>query len=174
MIFYHGSIRPRRTWDLATLGQGNDQYGPGWYFTDNEKTARHYADGPDGTIHRCDLNVANLCPNVGDVERMRSRLTRLIRAAPQARMHLEDWGENPKTALQFVLDTYMNSVSGPHDAIQQVWIDFYRRHEDEWAKNVTRLFKWSLALPDSSDTGGDQFAVVWDPSIITILSTIRA
>lgn len=173
MIFYHGSTRPRKVWDLSTLGQGNDQYGPGFYFTDNEVTARKYADGPDGTLHRCDVNVSNLCPNAGSPTRLRSQLAKLIKAAPNAKMHLENWGENPKDAFYEALEMITSSTSDPHDAIQQVWIDFYRHHEDVWAKQVKRIFKWSLALPDSSDTGGDQFAVVWDPSVITILNTAR-
>jgi hypothetical protein len=173
MIFYHGSLRPRKTWDLSSLGQGNDQYGPGWYFTDNEKVAKSYADGPEGVLQKCDINVSNVCPNVGDTDRFRSRVARMMKAAPQARTHLENWGENPREALNQALDLTLDSTEGPHDLIQQVWIDFYLDQEGVWAKNVLKLFRWSLALPDSSDTGGDQYAVVWDPSAITILSTVR-
>jgi len=173
MIFFHGAVLPRKTWDPATLGKGNDQFGPGWYFTDNEKVARGYADGPNGVVHRCDINVSKLCPNSGSPSRLKLPLGKLIKTAPNIRMHLENWGEDPKSAFYEALESVISYASGPHDVIQQVWIDFYRGREDIWARNVIKFFKWSLALPDSSETGGDQFAVVWDPSVITILSTDR-
>lgn len=170
MIFYHGSISPRVSWDFESLGHGNDQFGPGWYFTDNKRTAVNYASGPNGVLHRCDINMSNVCPNVGDMHKFKRQIVQSLKLAPNFENNILDWDDNINVAMNNAVNSIMQYTNGPHDMIQQIWIDFYRGHEDVWAKNIKKIFSWSLALPDSTDNGGDQFAVVWDPVAITILS----
>jgi hypothetical protein len=173
MIFYHGSVKPRDKWDFKPSGD-REQYGPGWCFSTSEDEARIYAQGPDGMLYRCEIDVSNMCPNEGSVRKHAAKLKKLIRSAPNFSSFIVTWAENESVAVKEALETTIEYASGLHDAIQQVWVDFYRHDGADWADNVQKIFGWSLAAQDPEDVDSDKSIVVWDSSIITILDTSKA
>ena len=178
---YHGSTRPRRIWDYASLGNGNDQHGAGWYFTSCRNTAIGYAANDsadpdpewDGYLHDCRLLVddevwANIVPNQEDEWEFTygDRFREIIRRAPRFEDNMSDWAESIGEALDMAHDAILN-CSGPFDAIQQVWHDHYRGDEQAWAEAVVELFGWDCGIPPAFESG-EQHYVVWNPDCIVV------
>lgn len=184
MTWFHGSTRPRHIWDYATIGHGNDQHGPGWYFTSDFSDALKYAqadrENPDpeypngGYVHTCRLLIdsedcyCNIVPNEEDdwQDRYGERFRQMIDEAPNADSNLSDWAEERDEALNDAFDALM-TCNGPFDAVQQIWYDHYRGEEQAWAEQLSKLFDWDAGMPPAFDNGV-QHVVVWNPQVIII------
>jgi hypothetical protein len=62
VTLYHGSRHEFTSFDPATLGRGNDSWGNGFYFTDQEGTAKGYAfegNSPTANVKAFHLNLTN-------------------------------------------------------------------------------------------------------------------
>lgn len=163
-VWYHGSTRPRTTWDLSSVGNGNDQEGPGLYFATSLADARAYGD----YIALVYLTTTNKMPLKGRPDY--NQIRNLIKKAPDLDMSLSNWDEDPHIALTTAVETIVSSASSPFDAYQQVWADFYSSAPQEYLKN---LWRYDLAILPMQD--GSFHAVVFHPSIIkTIKLTTKA
>lgn len=183
--YYHGATRPRLIWSLDHIGFGNDQHGPGFYFTDDQATALKYAapnkekpdpDYPDGGyLHTCKLLLddevyGNIAPLVEDEwERKYAHLIRkMIKQSPNYSANMCDWGEVPHKALELAVNAALKNADGPFESILNVWGDHYMRsgHSKQWAENVAEFFGWDGVLLDPAEKDGQQHVVVWNPGSI--------
>lgn len=184
MSFFHGAVRPRRVWDYATLGKGNDQHGPGWYFTSDKGDAYKYAapdkQNPDpeypngGYIHKCRLIIddevyGNIVPNEEDgwEERYGDRILKMIQQAPNYEDNMTDWDEDLACATHAAFDAIIDGCSGPFDCLQQLWRDHYFGEEEAWAQKIIELFDWDCGMPPAF-ANGVQHVVVWNPQVIVM------
>jgi len=78
--WYNGSERPRLQWTTENVGKGNDQNGPGLYFTTSEQSAKAYGK----YIHKVILNFEpkRICPLNGKLNT--TFVQKLIKSSPDA------------------------------------------------------------------------------------------
>jgi len=172
--WYHGAERRRTSWDLATIGQGNDEYGPGWYLTTREETAAGYAKAPDGLVH-----VVQWQPGTKLLRRehriraqglWHNYVTRLIKMAHDSENTVANFGEDPAQALRAAVAAVLQRQF-MHEVLLQIWIDFYRYSSAAWAENVLTVTGISGALIDrpNSYEPHEEWAVIWNPGALEIL-----
>lgn len=160
-VMWHGRTTKSATFDLHRVGSGNDQEGPGFYFSSSESDARTYAY-PSGLILKCELRLTKELPRTGKVKS--ADLLKLLRAAPHLADSLTDWAESPAEAMRVVMAQLVER--DPFDAFTQVWVDFYRQAPAEYLRQVVKLgYDHSFV----QRTAAVQHAVVFDPSSIRVL-----
>jgi len=163
MQSWHGSLRPRRYWNLAHIGRGNDQYGPGWYFTSNEETAKVYGR----YVHSCtiDLSEANAADQIGEAIEYEDQIEKLIAESPGFQTNYYDWDDNPGRALRQATLGYCSSAENVYEALLMIHGDLYPESADLWSQKVSQIFGWDGAIiPVNNET----FLVVWNPAVIHV------
>lgn len=161
-VWYHGSERPRETWDLSSVGHGNDQEGPGLYFSSSLADAAAY--GSYLSIVELPLQKSKVIPLRGrpDIAAIRA----LISKSPDLEDHLMDWDENPAKALNKAVQVIFSAAKHPFDAFQQVWYDFYRDTPQEYLKNLPYD---GAVVPRAN---GIFHAIVFNPTVIKTLKQL--
>ncbi len=132
-IWYHGRTVKDTKFDVKYTGKGNDQEGPGFYFTTLKEEAARYTDH-GGIIISVELNPRKLVSGKPN----KAELTKLIKMAPDYKMTLTDWGEDPYDAFETVINGMMDNDT-KYDAFQSVWYDFYRYEPADYLRNVVKL-----------------------------------
>jgi hypothetical protein len=157
IIWYNGSSKPRLTWTTENVGKGNDQNGPGLYFTTNEENARSYGEH----LHKVRLEIKKnrICPLNGRFEY--EYIKYLIEKSPNYKEYLTNWDENPKIALHQAVSSISNLQNGKFDMLQQIWYDFYRHEPIEFLQVVSE--KYDMAIVTA---GTDRHAIVFNPEVI--------
>lgn len=168
MRLFHGMNVDRREagWDIEKIGRGNDQEGPGFYFTDERTDAERYGSH----LHVCEINTKK-CITVRRKTNYRA-LRKLLHNAPNLDDSLTNWDENRDVALVLAWRALCNCPNY-WDALTQVWYDFYRGHEPVWARNVVSLCGVDGYLVPRKKNNGTQHVVVLNPEIITILYVVH-
>lgn len=147
MIVYHGSPNKFDNFDLSRVGKGNDQNGPGVYFTINREEAETYGQYVNGY----ELNVkkwlsTKKSPNIIEIQK-------LVTKSPEYDENIYDWAENPQKGLRTYLSNMKDEDSNFH-AFVSVWYDFYKNNPDKWVENVAKM-GYDAALIKGSDGYGD-------------------
>lgn len=170
-LVYHGSKQKisKFTLDKLGTGSGHDQEGPGLYFTSDPKDAAAYAN-PNGFIYEVWITPRKIVPQTGKVNR--KMIERLIRQSPDLDDRLTDWDEDPLRAFRSAVDAVVQRASSPFDALQQVWIDFYKGKERQFLKNVVELTGYDVAVPATAvgRVLATAHVIVFDPDIVKIVS----
>ncbi len=112
--FYHGSPATFQAFSYDFVGgdKANDQEGPGFYLTTSYEDAKRYS-GPNGGVAKVSVKL--------------SLVKDLILGAPNVDDTLTNWGETRSEAFNTAVNSIMTYNNGPHDAYQQLWMDFYHR-----------------------------------------------
>lgn len=124
--WYHGGPTAIRTVDPARIGQGNDQYGPGFYVTTDERTALAYARRSGaGFVH--EVAIPDFQPlNLGK-PLSKSAITGVLRRSPRLEEILWNFADiksdGRKKALQMAVGTY--AKLDPIAAINAMANDFF-------------------------------------------------
>jgi len=166
VTLYHGSKEKLTSFDLARVGKGNDQEGPGFYFTNSRKDALAYAN-PNGYLHAVKVTARKLVPLKGKVNA--KDIEALLRKAPNLDDKLLNWDEDKDTAFSKALSGILQYTKNPQDAFQQVWYDFYKGDEAAFLKEVVAL-GYDAAIPDPAKRGGATHVVVFNPAVIKVVS----
>lgn len=159
-IWYNGSVRPRLTWTTENVGKGHDQQGPGLYFTSSENDARAYG----AYVHKVYLNLTKkrTVPLKGvlayDV------IKKLVTSSPSYEIHISNWDENERVALQKAIAAMQNS-NGIFDTLQQIWIDFYKNDPIEFLSNVSEFYDGAVI----TRSVGLKHAIIFNPSVIEVI-----
>ena len=137
-IYYHGSPKRFDQFDYTYIGDGHDQEGPGFYFTNSESDGLSYA-GKAGHLYKANLKLDRLVPTQGPVNV--KEIEWLMRKAPDLEESLTDWGEYPESAFQEALSAMAGNADNHYAACLNVWADFYMRQgaDAEYLKNMTEL-----------------------------------
>lgn len=156
--YFHGSPKQFNQFSYTYVGQGNDQEGPGFYFTDKEVNAQHY-----GKVYKANLTLNKTVPLKGRINRR--EIKQMMRWAPDLEDTLTNWAENPNIAFQKAFDVIVNQ-NNPHQAFMSVWYDFYRGNEALYLQNMTKLGYDGVIIPQPD---GSNHVVMFSPDKIQIV-----
>ena len=192
LVFHHGtgnlSSILEKGFCYGFAGQGNDQFGPGWYFTNSLDTAQGYTtrrmgDGIEklgGEVEPGVLDVYLVMRNpieTSDQERWFDQLPdlglrqakALILAAPDIRDPdgpLSNWGDVRHSGFERVLATAVDAYTGPsHFTICN---DFYREFPEQFLSALGRITGHDGILHRFNN--GEVHAVAWFPGQIKAVS----
>ena len=136
MILYHGSSVRFNRFDPAYIGEGHDQYGPGFYLADRYDGAARYASGDTGSVATIEFTPRRI------ITRQDVRNTIEIRKVAYASSNRQEAFENYGSAGACIksLLVYEDSV----DAFQSVWYEMYRMTQDvegdrEFLREMVRI-----------------------------------
>jgi len=176
---YHGTPSKFSKFDISFSGQGNDQEGPGIYFTTDPTEALTYT-GEEGHVFHVRLNFNKIVPLEGKINQENIQQLLLWSMGLNSESDLENmdmdkfwesslsnWGEDPYSAFQEALSGILKYSTSPHDAFQQVWIDHYRYTPVDYLKNMVKLGYDGVEVP--KDYKGTTHYIVYNPSIIEVL-----
>lgn len=135
-LWFQGRKTQDTRLDLSFVGQGTDQEGPAFYFTDSYEDALGYAR-PAGIVLTGRMSLRKIASSEKPADR--KEIQQLIEWAPDYLDKLTNWHEKPKQALKIVLDSILKYNPIQKDAFQQVWIDFYRQEPAEYLQHLVTL-----------------------------------
>lgn len=161
--FYHGSNKPIDTFVDDFVGNGNDVYGPGIYFSNNPNDSYGYISN-DGKFYVCDLDIKK---ELTKKTRFNKNIVLKFMKESPDEYAWTDWDENKNVAYQKALKALMETEYADNllDALTQVWYDWYRDFGTQYVRNLVKLgYDASIhTLPS-----GTKFAVVYNPKIIKV------
>lgn len=161
IIAYHGTNATFDIFDLSKVGHGNDQNGPGFYFTLDPAEAKRY-----GKVHEYELNInkwlsTKTPPNIVEIKK-------LVTSSPDFDMEIYNWDQSPEKGLKLYLSNMKNEDSNFH-AFTSTWYDFYRHSPKEFVENVVKLGYDAVMIKGSEGYGniGDTtHIIVYNPEVI--------
>lgn len=160
--FYHGSNKPITNFVDDFVGNGNDVYGPGIYFSNNPNDSYAYVTN-DGELYVCDLDIKK---ELTTKIRFNKKIVLDFMKKSPDEYAWTDWDENQSVAYQKALKA-IQEYHGDNllDALLQVWYDWYRSYGTEYVRNLVKLgYDATIhTLPS-----GTKFAVVYNPKIIKV------
>ncbi|WNA15946.1 hypothetical protein XaC1_303 [Xanthomonas phage XaC1] len=162
--FYHGSTHKISTFNDEFVGSGNDQLGPGIYFSSSLKDALGYSDN-NGYIYEVQINLRN------DLD-MKSKVNpRLVKALIQASPDdyaWQNWSENKKQGIELGYRNTLEISDNMLEAIDNINGDWYRQYEKDFVRQLTKLgFDGSI---HRNVNGSDStWVVVYNPQAITLV-----
>ena len=133
ITLYHGTAHTFSAFDYRCIGNGTDQEGPGIYLTTDISDAARYGRH----IMVVEADFKKFVPHNGRISRRDIRY--MIRHAPDVDYDLENYDENPTTALAKAVHAMVAYNETPNDAFQGVCADFYRYNPVEFVKTMTAL-----------------------------------
>lgn len=169
--YWHGSPTKISRVDVSKLPEwdgGVLQQGPGFYITTNADDATRYA-GNTGYLHQLEINARKIVRIKGRINR--TEIEKLINASPHRDDILTNWDENPVVAFNIAVDSIMKYSTGPNDAFQSVWSDFYRREEKKYLIQMVKL-GYDAIEPYSPGSDNTKHMVVLNPKSVKIIQAI--
>lgn len=171
--FYHGSTSNIKSFVDDFVGKGNDEYGPGIYFSNREWIARGYAE-PNGYIYRCDLDFRNeLSVNT---KFNLNQIKTLIAKSPDE-YAASNWDEDEVTAHRIALNNYLDSYDqNMLEIFMQIWADWYMDYPVDFVRNVVAMgydgSVHNLGNPDVDGITDDTlYIVVYNPKSIKLIES---
>lgn len=167
LIAYHGSKIDFDSFDLNRVGNGNDQNGPGFYFTINSDEAKRYGD----FVHKYELNIKKWLSTKQPVNIQ--HIQQLVKNSPNFNETIYDWGETPQKGLKTFLEDMRTQDSNFH-AFTSVWYDFYRHDAIDYVKNVIKLGYDAVMIKDGEGYGNinSTHIIVYNPKVIKKIERI--
>lgn len=176
-LAYHGTSHDFNIFDSSFVGQGNDQEGPGFYFSDNPDIANGYAFGKGANVKPVKLQMDKAIRpgtkiNQEEIEYLILKSMDLNSIEDIYNMDedtfynspLSNWSEDPYVSFQESVQSVINYSEDAHDAFQSVWYDFYRNNPSGYLSNMISLGYDGVILPQSDNSN---IFVVFNPSKIT-------
>lgn len=189
LVVFHGSGNTadilEHGFSYDFVGLGNDQLGPGWYFTNSLKTAEGYTarriepdmgklggESSPGVL-RVFLRLQNPIETTADAERWTEQLPdlgldgarRLILASPNILDPdgpLADWGDVRDEGFNFVLEHAVKAYVGP--SYFNLANDFYRGFPGEFLRAMHEVTGYDGLVHRFSS--GEVHYVAWFPESI--------
>lgn len=165
--YFSGRSINNTNFDLNYVGQGIDQEGAGFYFTDDFNDAAYYA-GDNGIIMECSLNPRKFVSNKAKPKS--AEIRKLLNMTPNINEKLEDWDWNPTTAFKMVHDTIMDYEETQKDAFQQIERDFYYDCSKVYLEN---LIKMGYDGHFASIKTEAQHVIIYNPQVIKVNQIIK-
>jgi len=169
--WYHGSSHNIRKFTTEFVGTGNDQFGPGIYFTDNAEDATSYARklGDSGYLYEVQLNYNKLLSSKNNSKVRQEELKKLIWESENFEQKLIDFdmdAESPKNGLKQFLGSAKNEASAL-DMMTSVAVNFYQNDMINYVSNLSALGYDACIVP----RGFANFCIVYNPKIIEIVNS---
>ena len=175
---YHGTPASFSKFDIGKSGDGYDQEGPGLYFSNDKDDAAKYME--KGKLFHVYLNFNKTVPLEGEVnvEEIKKLILWTMDLENEEQLEnvdmdkfyessLSDYGEDSFSAFIEAVNNILEYTNGPHDAFQQIWIDYYRYNPTKYLNNMIKLGYDGVIIPKEE---GRVHYVVFNTNIIEILS----
>lgn len=172
LVMYHGTASDIQKFDTAYAGKGNDQYGSGFYFSDNPEIANSYVHGNTDISHNAAPNVIPVYLSLkkpiytSDTKPLsKDHIRRLIKSAPDHMDTLSNYGDVDYEGYNSVLNSAVNAhIDIPKfHAMNHIHNDFYNGNTQEFLKNFKKITGHDGAIEDTLD---HKIVVVFDPNDI--------
>lgn len=136
-VVYHGRPSLSPYFHRRFTGQGNDQEGPGFYFTPEWEDAWRYTAGT-GCVITAKLAVREWVPTHLDCLPRKAFEFMWGNSPDDARMDLiEDWCGEATRARDALRD-----IVGIGQQLQQIWYDLYKpRNSDAFLRNLSAFYQ---------------------------------
>lgn len=119
MIFYHGTKHNITEFSTDFVGNGNDQYGPGIYFTTDLEMAKMYGSN----IYVVDIIKARIKKSTSRKPSY-NFVRNIIKKSPDIDRILENWSENRNVAMLKSIESILESGDFG-DVIQSIHAEFF-------------------------------------------------
>ena len=166
-VWYHGTNSKYEWFSDDFTGEGNDQEGPGHYFTTNLNNAKTYGKH----VVEVSISFDKVVPNKGKINTR--EIETLIKQSPRLETYLSNWDESPKIAFKTALDSIINNSTDPRDAFLQVWNDFYKYEGPDFVRGMKNLGYTGCIVERNGSHAGIpytcQHAILYDLSKVTLL-----
>lgn len=158
-VYFHGSTHKIQNFVDEFVGQGNDQYGPGIYFSNRVHIAMGYG-GKDGYIYKADIKLSKLLTE--NIKINKNQLMKLMKNSPDE-YAVSNWAEEPAEAYRNALESYLDMSM--LEACMYIWRDWYPNNPIEFVRELVKMgYDGSIY-----DIGrGTNFLVVYNPRAIVI------
>jgi len=159
-IWYHGRTTKAQVFDEERTGKGNEQQGPGFYFSSDYKDAASYAY-PDGIVMTAKIDIANLTPK--EFEESDFEVF-VARADPDdLATTLSNYAEDPEEAKEAIKKAIIND----DDPYLTVWYELFRHDPVGYLKTMVELgYDGHEAIPN--ETIAIRHLIVYNPDVIDI------
>ena len=174
VIAYHGTPNQFDQFDLNLTGKGNDQEGPGIYFTSNKEQALGYGD----RVIEAKLHLNNVVSMSGKIneDHIRKLVLQSLGLSDESELdemedddfwesNLTNWGGSPYSAYENVVDSTLRYNHTPHEAFQAVWYECYRHNAGDYLRNMIELGYDGVVIPTAEAT----HYVVFSPNAIEVI-----
>lgn len=192
---YHGTPNEFEFFDAGKLGQGADQYGPGFYFTDDYDTAAGYADGDGrygkpqqrGVVFECTLTIRKPIPGDKKLDRRIAEKLLLAAEGVSTRQELEtkfeedpdsywdsplsNWYEDPLTSFDALLESVM-AYDNAQQSMQTIWYDGYGANNKRYMEEAVKAGYDGVVLNNINGTDVT-FIICFNSSNIEIHQKIK-
>lgn len=148
IFWYRGSDLPQVFGNVDTDGNELNYHrlGPGWYLTTDPDDAATYGKVNKFTL---DKSARILTKNT---RRSTAIVKSLVMRAPDLKEIVWDWDTsgngNVAAGVRYFLAIVMRQDM--HEIVQQVQVDFYRHHPDEFVREVAKVFDVMIDEPFES------------------------
>lgn len=143
LVVYHGTGTTITEFNPEFTGQGNAQYGPGFYFTISPENAYQYSirESRFGNAQTIPAYVSIKNPIPLNKKVARGEIESLIKDAPDLNDMLANFGDVQFEGEKTVFNNAVNAYTGrsKSDAFDTIWHDFYKGREPEYLKAVLKL-----------------------------------
>lgn len=174
IILYHGSDNDITTFsdEFAGKDEATDSEGPGIYLTNIYNDARQYGN----IIYTVEINprklllqtpISKVKYNIGGT------MKKLMKMKEDWEYNAQDWDENPEIGLNKSIKAILEYEDNEKDAFLQIWIDYYRRRETEYMRNMVSLGIDGIMVEKKDFERYEGFKgckhfIIYNPSIIKI------
>lgn len=149
-VFYHGTGSDIKSFSHQYTGKGTDAYGAGFYFTNTPATANTYSlDKESANTVPVYLKVTKPIMYGNDKELAPSHIEKIIRAAPNYKEHIQNFGEKEHVAIRSAVDAY--SGMPVLDAMHMLHNDFYPREHEQFLTAFTKVTGYDGVIVDNGD-----------------------
>ena len=156
--WYHGRSNKSSNFDLKYTGKGNDEDGPGFYFTKSKESAEQYAY-PNGVVLSVTLNSPRLLKGNATLDEVKE----LIEKAPRYQEVLsEDYNMNINTVAHLFMKQKTRK-----DVFEQIWYDFYHSKGNTPAY-LRKLI--DLGYDGHLGTRMPNTIIIYNPNVIKVIA----
>lgn len=164
---YHSSRHKISEFNLNFVGSGNDELGPGIYFSSNLQ----YNYGK--YCHEVELSLKKVVPTTKKVSM--GEIKKMIVNSPEFddvyENFIDRWYDNEKFNKISATNNMIRLMGDAENGIQQhlnVWIDLYRHTSKIWCENMVKFFNYDGVIRKDFEDLGITHYVVYNPQIIKI------
>lgn len=165
--WFHGRTVRSTDFDVKFVDdKGNRQDGPGFYFTREPEEAERYS-GEGGVVLKVKLNTDRIV--TGQSNLGREEVVAILQKSNALDDILMDWAENPREALEMLLDSLMSYEDDPVELLQQIWADGFRDDRD-FLKVMVECGIDGTATMSKWD---NEHIVIFNPTVIEVVDVVK-
>lgn len=185
-VVHHGSGTNIQRFDYAYTELGHQALGSGFYFTTSRDVAHGYTthrmdssmEKPGGednpTVVSVYLNIRHPLDATKKGVIPRPKIAALIKASPELRTNLENWGdvqwEGKTVVFNRAVDGYYEHQDTVLRTLNTISTDFYQGHVREFNQAVRKVLGYDGVR---GDLEGETHWVAWFPEQIKSISATR-